>query len=757
MKKRHILILILVFCLLVTGLAACSEKTVFMFSQETYIIFLDGKTTIAPSIISTNNTNYTLHSSNDNIIKVENKKITALKEGIVTLTATYKDNVTTAQVMVFEEKDSPFEPFESDGKYVVYFAISNDVPDQESDFQRIAPGELAKEPTPYDNGRLNGFILEGWYEDRTLERKFDFKTPIYKSITLYPKFMPDIPYFNAESYKDESDNIKYILKGLKYTNVPYEKVKLPTIYEIKDEDGNVTASYPFEQIGEKAFFENPRTLEFIIPENYKFVGESAFEGAKSLKTITFEGGLDTVEDKAFANNGALETFSVNGKIENMGLSILANCPNLSNATILDANEIRGNTFYNAKSLKEFTFGDSIEKIGSNAFAYSGLKEIYINNVSSLGEKAFYGCTSLDSIDGKVEDFEYIGRDVFGSVGGLLTEDHTSWLLKEINRISTNSFVRYKNALILAAKPSGLKQDYRVKHNDGITYIASGCFKNTEYATVYFELNNPPKLGEKAFGDNLNIDVLISSKENVKKYINEWLEVETDEENDKKSYTDYSWQLAKSIYYRATDINSVVEYGYRDEIKKTDNRIADPIWNFVDNGYRAVMINQIMKDPLGDTIDTIDVIADLNKFHSQYIIDKPGQTPIKTTLEKIKSYGLNDEPVYNEKIGYYESRITKIILPNSGFVFRNETSEGLKVETLPTIIEKNAIKLPSENAKIYFKPYDALAYFKVPFLISSAGSNPSIYPTNDLKIYVTNVELYKSDPTWKYIKDQVFSI
>lgn len=45
----------------------------------------------------------------------------------------------------------------------------------------------------------------------------------------------------------------------------------------------------------------------------------------------------------------------------MGLSILANCPNLSNATILDANEIRGNTFYNAKSLKEFTFGDSIEK------------------------------------------------------------------------------------------------------------------------------------------------------------------------------------------------------------------------------------------------------------------------------------------------------------------------------------------------------------------------------------------------------------
>ncbi|HHX49581.1 MAG TPA: hypothetical protein GX709_04250, partial [Clostridiales bacterium] len=111
----------------------------------------------------------------------------------------------------------------------------------------------------------------------------------------------------------------------------------------------------------------------------------------------------------------------------------------------------------------------------------------------------------------------------------------------------------------------------------------------------------------------------------------------------------------------------------------------------------------------------------------------------------------------EKIGYYESRITKIILPNSGFVFRNETSEGLKVETLPTIIEKNAIKLPSKNAKIYFEPYDTLAYFKVPFLISSAGSNPSIYPTNDLKIYVTNVDPYKSDPTWKYIKDQVFKI
>ena len=149
-------------------------------------------------------------------------------------------------------KLNPYQTFESDGKHVVYFAISQTPAGQQSAFARVLPGDLVSDPDLYDE-HVKGFIFEGWYEDITLEKKFDFATPIYKSIALFPKFVPDIPYFNAESYRDIHDNVKYRLLGLKYNNVPYETVELPTVFEIKDEAGNVTATYPLKQSMKKLF------------------------------------------------------------------------------------------------------------------------------------------------------------------------------------------------------------------------------------------------------------------------------------------------------------------------------------------------------------------------------------------------------------------------------------------------------------------------------------------------------------------------
>jgi hypothetical protein len=751
MKKRLIIIFIIVILLLIASLCGCNQKPLFLFSQKTYSIYLDSETTITPSIISDLNIDYTLTSSNDTIVKVEEKNIKALKEGIITLKATHKELVTEAKVMVFSKKLNPYQTFESDGKHVVYFAISQTPAGQQSAFARVSPGDLVSDPNLYDE-HVKGFIFEGWYEDITLEKKFDFATPIYKSIALFPKFIPDIPYFNAESYRDIHDNVKYRLLGLKYNNVPYETVELPTVFEIKDEAGNVTATYPFEAINEKAFFENETISEIIIPANYKTIGKSAFEGSKKLKTIHLAGDLETVGEKAFANNSKLETFEANGKIENMGNSILANCINLSNATISDANEISSNTFYNAKALKNFSFGDSITTIGSNAFAFSGLESININNVSSIANRAFFSCNDLSTIDGNKSDFDYIGSEVFGKFDGLLSENHTAWLVTQTNNAHTNGFVKYKNALILAVNP-GLKQHYVVKNEMNITYIASGCFSNTNNATIYFELNEAPKLGTKPFGDGTypDADILISAKNNVSKYINKWLEIAVDAENN-KFYSTYSWSLAQKIYARETMSNSIVEYGYRDEIRETTHGIDNPTWDFVDNGYRAVIVNQIMKN-IGFTGSEINVITDLNKIHLKNIIDK-STTPEKTTLEKIKPFGINDEST----TGMYESQITKVTLPNSGFVFRKKTTDGLKVTTTPILIEKNAIKLPLASAEIYFQDYGDLQNFKVATLESSSFSSPAIYPTNTIKIYVQkNVEAYTTATDWQYIKDKVILI
>ena len=73
MKKGLIIIFIIIILLLIASLCGCSQKPLFLFSQKIYSIYLDSETTITPSIISDLNIDYTLTSSNDTIVKVEEK------------------------------------------------------------------------------------------------------------------------------------------------------------------------------------------------------------------------------------------------------------------------------------------------------------------------------------------------------------------------------------------------------------------------------------------------------------------------------------------------------------------------------------------------------------------------------------------------------------------------------------------------------------------------------------------------------------
>ena len=62
------------------------------------------------------------------------------------------------------------------------------------------------------------------------------------------------------------------------------------------------------------------------------------------------------------------------------------------------NEIPENLFMSANNLKEIDIPKSVTKIGSQAFACSGITSIYISeNIDDLGGNAFYDCESLSSI------------------------------------------------------------------------------------------------------------------------------------------------------------------------------------------------------------------------------------------------------------------------------------------------------------------------------------------------------------------------
>ena len=74
----------------------------------------------------------------------------------------------------------------ANGTPVVYTITFNSNDGTSVESQNINAGEKLAEPTPAPT--KVGFTFDGWYEDSTFSKKFDFNTPITDSMTLYAKW-----------------------------------------------------------------------------------------------------------------------------------------------------------------------------------------------------------------------------------------------------------------------------------------------------------------------------------------------------------------------------------------------------------------------------------------------------------------------------------------------------------------------------------------------------------------------------------------
>ncbi len=75
----------------------------------------------------------------------------------------------------------------ANGTPVVYTITFNSNDGSSVESQNVNAGEKLAEPTPAPT--KEGFTFDGWYEDSTFSKKFDFNTPITDSMTLYAKWI----------------------------------------------------------------------------------------------------------------------------------------------------------------------------------------------------------------------------------------------------------------------------------------------------------------------------------------------------------------------------------------------------------------------------------------------------------------------------------------------------------------------------------------------------------------------------------------
>ena len=154
-------------------------------------------------------------------------------------------------------------------------------------------------------------------------------------------------------------------------------------------------------IGGGAFSGCTSLTSITIPDGVTEIDGSAFEDCTSLTSITIPNGVTSIGSWAFSGCSSLKSITIPNGVTSIGYYAFSKCSNLTSITIPNGVKSIGNSaFYGCTSLTSITIPNSVTSIGDDAFyKCSNLTSITIpNGVKSIGNSAFYGCTSLTAIN-----------------------------------------------------------------------------------------------------------------------------------------------------------------------------------------------------------------------------------------------------------------------------------------------------------------------------------------------------------------------
>ncbi len=168
-------------------------------------------------------------------------------------------------------------------------------------------------------------------------------------------------------------------------------------------------------------FSKAYALESInLPEGLTYLGRYAFENASALKSITIPSTLSAISSFCFKNATSLVSLTVAARTEN--------------DDIIGVVSIEKEAFSGCSKLESVYLGESVKTVGESAFyGVSSLVSIDLGLVETIGKNAFNGCQSLKSLT-LPESLKSIGDGAFTKIS-----IKTVTLPEALESIGSNAF------------------------------------------------------------------------------------------------------------------------------------------------------------------------------------------------------------------------------------------------------------------------------------------------------------------------------
>ena len=279
-----------------------------------------------------------------------------------------------------------------------------------------------------------------------------------------------------------------------YYNTPWRSYKSEIVKAII-KDG-------VKGIGAYAFYECSSLTSVTIPNSVTSIGELAFHGS-GLTSVTIPNSVTSIGSRAFAYCSSLTSVAIPNSVTSIGCDAFWGCPSLTSISVES-----GNTKYdsrdNCKGIIETetntliagcqntTIPNSVTSIGNWAFYYcSSLTSIDIpNSVTSIGNEAFNGCSSLISVT-IPNSVTSIGVYAFWGCSGLTSVT----IGNSVTSIGNGAFRDCPSLASISVESGNTKYDSRDNCNGIIETETNNLIFGCQNTTIP---NSVTSIGEAAF-------------------------------------------------------------------------------------------------------------------------------------------------------------------------------------------------------------------------------------------------------------------